>query len=357
MDTLASGAYNTNRSHTWATAPAALLVFAALASPFLHAQQASGPGSGDAIDKICDTVEDVPIPPRMLPDEEQYIQWKSCSPLALYYGQPESHFKDALTCAMVVEETPEGERRGNALDADLVLTMVFSNGEGATRNLPLARHFACKLYSDTPGPASFDTAATLHTIESNKKLDFCHSDIGYGRTPGYYCILLSQDRVNAETQAENQRAKKLLPANIWAAWNALDRARADYSAARKNEQSSGTTGIDLFNLDLDEAADETWLGYLRAIESGAPPKGVLDPGDYKSADAQLNQSYDSALLNAKQNCSAFNVCPEAIRTTERAWLRYREAWVRLAALRWPEIPADRWRRWLSETRSEELDNL
>jgi len=34
-----------------------------------------------------------------------------------------------------------------------------------------------------------------------------------------------------------------------------------------------------------------------------------------------------------------------IRDADRAWLKYREAWVQFGASRWPQIPADQWRAW------------
>ena len=36
-----------------------------------------------------------------------------------------------------------------------------------------------------------------------------------------------------------------------------------------------------------------------------------------------------------------------VRTTQRSWLRYRDAWVALAAVRWPALPQEVWLAWLS----------
>jgi len=41
---------------------------------------------------------------------------------------------------------------------------------------------------------------------------------------------------------------------------------------------------------------------------------------------------------------------EPIRMAERAWIVYRDAWVRFAKVRWPEVSEDSWLTFLSEER-------
>ena len=315
--------------------------------PLLAQEQLS---PADKLAQICREAQKQEIPANLLPSEEQFIQAKSCSPLDVYYSQDADRFRQARICAVAI--TKRADRPGGSFDAELVLMMLFANGEGVPRSSSLARRFVCEFHA-----GGFDPQAVLQVIDSKRKLDFCTASEGYGRTPDFYCTQMNQGRVDASLQEESVRAKKTLPPAVWATWNILDHARMAYFAARQAEHSQGTAGIALFNMDLNQAADAGWLEYLRDIAGGTPPKGVLEASDFKAADQELNSMYKHAMESAAMNCNPYTPCPDAIRTAERAWIQYRDAWVGLAAVRWPQIAADKWLSWLTRARIEELGDL
>ena len=72
------------------------------------------------------------------------------------------------------------------------------------------------------------------------------------------------------------------------------------------------------------------------------------------ADKDLNAAYagviDPLVQQAKDGGAECLKPVEPIRAAERAWIVYRDAWVRFAKVRWPEVSEDSWLTFLSEER-------
>jgi hypothetical protein len=73
--------------------------------------------------------------------------------------------------------------------------------------------------------------------------------------------------------------------------------------------------------------------------------------DAAAADAALNAAYQRTLSSYPIQCTAdlgdFCAPRSRFRDCERAWLRYRDAWVTYAAIKWPQVIADSWRTYLT----------
>ena len=85
--------------------------------------------------------------------------------------------------------------------------------------------------------------------------------------------------------------------------------------------------------------------------------GAAD-GLARQADADLNAAYAIARKNSV-GCDQYTLCanPEQLAQIQRLWIKYRDAWVDYAALRWPSIPADTWRTGLTHERTEWLKSV
>lgn len=73
--------------------------------------------------------------------------------------------------------------------------------------------------------------------------------------------------------------------------------------------------------------------------------------DFRRADAALNASYGKLM---KADLSQSTVTPGGVRETQRAWIKYRDAWVQFGTVKYPRISADTWRTTLTRTREAML---
>ena len=68
--------------------------------------------------------------------------------------------------------------------------------------------------------------------------------------------------------------------------------------------------------------------------------------------------YQKAFSSLPDTCSASNpgcVSQAAFRNTQRMWIRFRDAWVTFAQLRWPEINSDSWMTYLTRQRTKQIE--
>jgi uncharacterized protein YecT (DUF1311 family) len=88
--------------------------------------------------------------------------------------------------------------------------------------------------------------------------------------------------------------------------------------------------------------------------------------DFAKEDASLNSAYANVIkinfpetaLGEDDCTSSPQPCPSIgeFRQTERAWLRYRDAWVTFGPMRWPQINAVSWRTYLTRQRTRQLQD-
>lgn len=118
---------------------------------------------------------------------------------------------------------------------------------------------------------------------------------------------------------------------------------------------SGGNGCPVFSAMDEVHNNRDFLVVAQMLDEGGLPAD--SPLEWNAADDSLNKTYQ-AVLKA-------NACPEVmigpahpcdadLRVVERAWLRYREAWVAAAAVLWPQADADGLRTVLTRQRTLEL---
>jgi uncharacterized protein YecT (DUF1311 family) len=96
---------------------------------------------------------------------------------------------------------------------------------------------------------------------------------------------------------------------------------------------------------------------LQQAEAGRPPP--YTEAQAKLLDRQLNEVF--AKLKASPDPEPWpgysGVTMDNILRTQRAWLALRDAWLRFAALRYPDVPAHAWLGHFTEQRLKELRDL
>jgi uncharacterized protein YecT (DUF1311 family) len=71
----------------------------------------------------------------------------------------------------------------------------------------------------------------------------------------------------------------------------------------------------------------------------------------KKTDVELNAAYRAARKRASALVGDEDVTSvDQLVKAERAWIAFRDVWVAYAALRWPSVPGDAWRTWLTRER-------
>lgn len=288
----------------------------------------------------------------------------NCDTLVLYYGRDgKGDGRDhvaARHCAYRERGTGTGiESESSPFGGSGTLMMLYANGQGVQRNPALAKRFACEY-----GGAPAEVEGRLEHIDALAKggelMDIC-DDITSGLMAGF-CSRRSADAARFE---RDQRWKTLQAA--WtpaqrAAWADVRKAADGYfELVSREETDMSGTARGAFAVGAREDLETTLLDAVTRFESGKRP--TQKAGDFARADKALNATYKATLakLAAGRGDGMFGdygtIGPDGVRQTQRAWLRYRDAWVRFATLRWPGTPADAWKAWLTEERTEALAEL
>lgn len=297
-----------------------------------------------------------------------------CSAFVLYYSDTPGHVKQARSCVLAQlaqfakgtdparaqhvydlvinsegfpSKVPEFDQvRLEPTDA-MVLAMIYGNGEGVKRNLPLARQFVCKANQPPASPTVIEQLALFnHIVATQGRFDFCKDSGGdFGRGANYVCLGLELEKVrrtvhqqeSAITAASAPELKRSFAA-LQRAWHALDEAKA-----HKDEiECGGGTGCGGMMEEADIGSMKPWLASLAAVRAGTAQAAGTDAATLAQLDTKLNIAYQQLLTN--DGFGGDQSVPTA-REAERVWIKYREAWVTYGTQRWPETSADQWRAW------------
>ena len=133
----------------------------------------------------------------------------------------------------------------------------------------------------------------------------------------------------------------------------MKNVKDDYFKARvEKEVDLSGSGRAAFQIDEENTLKESFQKSLSTFENGNPPKFTAQ--EFKIADAQLNEIY-SKIMKTK-DFSFGTVDQKGIKTVQKKWLKYREAWVEFGKLRYPNVSSDSWRTWLTKERSKLLQH-
>lgn len=289
-----------------------------------------------------------------------------CDAESLYYGRDgKGDGRDVVAarhCAYRQRGTgAQVDTQSEVFGGSGILMMLYANGQGVKRNPALAKRFACEY-----GGAPAEVSGRLEHIEAiakgtdQKAMDLC-DDITSGMMSGF-CSRRSADAARFERDRRWQSLQAAWTPAQRAAWTPLRKAADDYfELVSREETDMSGTARGAFAVEARERLDIALLDAMTRFESGKRP--TQKAADFARADKALNATYKTTLakLAAGRGDGMFgdygSIGPDGVRETQRAWLRYRDVWVRFAALRWPGTPADAWKAWLTKERTEALAEL
>jgi Lysozyme inhibitor LprI len=303
----------------------------------------------------CESVKNLALPPADAPSAVDRAALKGCDSEALYFGIGVT--KDparARQCAYLEREDPD-KSWPNLYSGNGMLMMIYANGIGAPRNLDLALKFACEI-NGAPAEEEGWVAHLKKLKEENwKGQDFSPcEDITSGAAQGFCAA--HEGRL-----AEVGRKAKL--AKLIASWSkgdrkafaTLEKAKNDYvTAEADNEVDMSGTARGAFYIEAERAEEDRFLALLQELIKGdAPSSPKLG---FSETDAKLNTLYQK-IQNTQDASEWGTVTKDGIKTTQRVWLRYRDAWVDFAKIKFPSLAPDRLKTILTEDRIKLLKNF
>ncbi len=289
-----------------------------------------------------------------------------CDAEALYYGRDGKGAGRDLVAARHCAYRQRGtgaaiESQSEMFGGSGILMMLYANGQGVQRNPALAKRFACEY-----GGAPAEVEGRLEHIDAIAKgtdkqaMDIC-DDITSGLMAGF-CSKRSADAARFERDRRWQTLQAAWTPAQRTAWADVRKSADSYfELVSREETDMSGTARGAFAVEARERLDIALLDAVTRFESGKRP--TQKAGDFARADKALNATYKATLakLVAGLGDGIFGdygtIGPDGVRETQRAWLRYRDAWVRFAVLRWPGTQADAWKAWLTEERTEALAEL
>jgi len=282
---------------------------------------------------ICRSLKRMPPLPRATAPTDATPPHNNRSSEALYYGigvppDPARALQHALR-----EGAAPGD--GATFSGDVMLMTIYANGVGAPRDLDRAIAIACNLDG---APAEMDGRVNhLAKLRDQRwaghDFSFC-DDI----TSGYAQGLCAAHDAAMEDAKREQRLSAVMAG--WSdaekrAFQPLERAEKGYAEARAgNEVDQSGTARAAMAIDEQQDQEKDFLDLLQSLETGTVPATTGKQVD--AADAELNAAYQR-IQHVNNTASWGTVTKDGIRMTQRAWLRYRDAWIAFARVRYPRV--------------------
>lgn len=288
----------------------------------------------------CDTVTKTPFPAADQPSSAEAKDLKGCDAEAIYYGIGRP--RDAVLarkCAYV--QRSEGDDL--VFGGDGILMMIYATGEGTARNLDLAMRLAC-----ATAFADAEKEGRVEDLEARKKdperakkpFDICdHATSGF---MSGHCAAHDERIAASLRNGRKDMALGRLPDST-----ALTKAADAYFTARAdNEVDQSGTARAAFTIRERAALEESFVAGLELLVDDKAPKA----GALPRADKALNEVYGKVMKLADFEYGT--VTKDGIKKTQRAWIKYRDAWV--ALVKASNGAADTWSAWLTEERTKML---
>jgi uncharacterized protein YecT (DUF1311 family) len=295
---------------------------------------------------ICDAADRAQFPPRDLPSAAARAEVEPGDARRFYYGiGTRVDYVRARHAAFVERD------RGDTLviGGSAILMMLYANGQGVKRDLDLAIKLACAV-----GDAPAEIEGRVMRLQGMKSgggtthFDLC-DDITSGFMMGH-CRALKEEREGKGREHELEALLAKWPAEDREAFDALKSAFDRFVEMRtSNEIDLSGTDRAAAIVEAEATMKQSLLQTLKRAEQGK--LSTRDAHDYSKADAELNSAYQRALAS---DFADSTVSAAGIKATEKAWIRYRDAWVALGARRYPSVPGDAWKTWLTRERIEQL---
>lgn len=283
------------------------------------------------------------------PDLRAATSLRGCDAEALYYGIGAR--RDPARARLCAFTQAPGHPALEPFAGRAMLMTIYANGAGARRDLDVAIHLACGIKGLVP--AEYDARVThLARLRGapprGPAFHYC-DDIRGALAEG----LCSAHRA-ALARPRREAALRALIAR-WSpeerrAFEPLRRAFEEFVAA----SSAGDLASPALRGRLEQGLRDQFADMLQRLAAGRAPR--FTAGQFGTEDLQLNQAY-RARLDDERRYDAPGMSVESLQNAQRAWLRYRDAFLAFAALKYPRVPRASLAAWITRNRSEIIPGL
>jgi uncharacterized protein YecT (DUF1311 family) len=318
------------------------LAIVTICTASLFAQLGDDPEMKSACAKYAET----PLPSEALAVAAPK-RWPSCNSYKFYGGKTtQVDYEAARKCAWSERLASQAGLEplylfGRAFGGSAMLTLLYSNGQGVEKNIPLAIRFACEsgwAPGQVDGYVEQLEVAKGRRASSDMTFRFC--DGLPGSFMEDYC-----EHYDAQ-QADQTRSNALKDlSSPWPepqrkALAALEEAQLAYSEAHaKGELDIAGASRTTQQLRAQQSLRNSFLAAVRAFEASSPPTPPATPA--AQTGAELDRVYKKAVEDAEDARNNPDApLAEDLRTAQDAWLKYREAWLAFAKLRYASIDPD-----------------
>ncbi|HTU13241.1 MAG TPA: lysozyme inhibitor LprI family protein [Allosphingosinicella sp.] len=303
---------------------------------------------------LCRVVAGRAPPAGDRPDAATTAALANCDAEALYYGIGVA--RDPARARLCAFTQQPSDQMLEPFAGRAMLMTVYANGQGAARDLALAIRLACTI--EGAEPAEYDRRVTrLARLrdENWRGSDFSYCD---DIDPGLGTGLCASHRA-ALARPQREAAQRALLAR-WSpeqrqAYEPLRRAFEEFVAASAEGDlaRSGTSHRTLRNR-LEQGLRDQFAEMLQRLEAGRAPR--FTSGQLRTEDLQLNQAYQARIADERQY-DAPGISPDSIQNAQRAWLRYRDAFLAFAAVKYPAVQRDSLAAWITQNRSQIIPGI
>lgn len=271
---------------------------------------------------------------------------KGCNANDLYYdtkslsAPTSADWRKVRQCAFATKDTG-------------VLTMLYANGSGVTKDLKLATKYACSTDSAIAEMAGrVENLTGRMSARQHKDFDFCE-DITSGYMQGMCAAIY-------ERQQEKARAARLTaivkswPGKDQAAFQTLRKALTDFAEHRGHDETDASgTARGAQALESIAAERDQFIKDIERFELGKLP--AFTAAEFGKLDQRLNAVYQTFMRIPNLDGTMIGTIKQVdVKKTQRAWLVYRDAMVAFGAARYPKVSAAAWKALLTERRIRQL---
>jgi len=222
-----------------------------------------------------------------------------------------------------------------ALGGSTVLLMLYANGYGVERNFDICIRISCGNLNAAPAEIDGRTQHLKNMAAGKDKgvFDIC-DDITSGYMQGV-CNSIGADKAKYQRQANMDKIVSSLPKEDTAAYRSLRAAASNFFNARsENEVDLSGTMRAVFIQDESDSLERNFMDKI--MKSVKCNFQNYSQDDFMNADKELNKVY-SQVMKTTDVSGWGTVTKTQIKSVERTWLPYRDAWVAFMKVKCPQL--------------------
>ncbi|MBR9970278.1 lysozyme inhibitor LprI family protein [Magnetospirillum sulfuroxidans] len=277
--------------------------------------------------RICAQFRAVALPDPHRQDQRPQGGMSGCSSEALYYMGRPGDAPAAFACA-------QREAADEMFGGDMMLMTLYANGKGTPRDLDKAIALACTL-----GGAPMEIHSRVQNLfarrgnpSSEAEFEWC-DDITSGYAMGA-CASHDQRMATARRELKFKALKARWPqAEAANKLEALIKSAEAFAGSRAAEVDQSGTARAAMVVAAEEEVMELLLEDLNHVATNAP--ALTQALSDSAADSDLNQVYKKVMAGDFEEFAG-TPTRDGIKSVQRQWLKYRDAWIGFFKLARPE---------------------